>query len=129
MKKTVVFMLLVTVLLGCTPQESGDPALLTPQAGDGAAQETTFIEPTGEQIAAVEKEMAGWADGRWTEHTATWSPESGTFTLSATAGPGADETAIKGYCRILDEIASKHVPDVKVAAAVYFPSGAKIQCK
>ena len=73
--------------------------------------------------------MAELAKGRWTAHTAVWSPESGIFTLSATADPSADEAAIKSYCRILDDIAGKHLQGVKVSAAVFFQSGAKIECK
>ena len=129
MKKVLALVFLAAMLIGCSPQEGRDQGLMTPEAGEGAAQETGAVEPSSEQIEAVKQEMADWAEGRWTEHSAVWSPESETFVLSATAGPDADQTAIKGYCRILDEIASKHLPDIKVSAAVYFPSGAKIQCK
>jgi hypothetical protein len=116
-------------LVGCSQQGHKDSSLLTREAENGAGEEVGISEPTSEQITAVQKEMADWADGRWTEYSATWSPESSVFILSATADSSADGTAVKGYCRILDDIASNHLPGVKVSAAVYFQSGAKIVCK
>jgi hypothetical protein len=83
--------------------------------------------PTTEQIAAVQKEMAGLAEGHWAVHSAVWSPGSGKFFLTATANAGA--AAIKSCCRFLDDIAAKHLPGINISAAVYFQSGAKIECK
>jgi len=129
MKQIIGLVLLVWVFVGCSPQERANPSSMTLEAENAAAQETREIEPTSEQIDAVKREMAEWAEGRWTEHSAMWSPEAGVFILSATADPSADGTAIKGYCRILDDIASKHLQNVRVSAAVFFQSGAKIECK
>lgn len=129
MKQLCVLMLLVTLLLGCSLQAREQPSLLTPEAGDAAGEATNGGESAGEAVDAIEREMAGLAEGRWTEYSAFWSPEDGMFFLSATADPNSDAAAIKAYCRILDDIASKHLPGVKVSAAVFFQSGAKIECK
>jgi hypothetical protein len=124
MKQALALLLLLALLIGCTPQA---PADLGSPAGD--AGETGPAVPSGEQIDAAEKEMAALADGRWTEYSAVWSAETGTLTLSATAGPDADGDAVKAYCRLLDDLAARHLPGVKLSAAVYFQSGAKIECK
>jgi hypothetical protein len=129
MKQIIGFLLLVSVLISCSPQEHGNPRLMTLEAENGVLEETRPFEPGSEQIDAVKRDMAELAEGRWTEYSAVWSPESGIFILSVTADPTADETAIKGYCRIMDDIASKHLRDFKVSVAVFFQSGAKIECK
>jgi hypothetical protein len=128
MKQIVGFTLLVFLLFGCSPQGE-DSSLMTREAENAAVEETEVSEPTGEQIESVESEMAQLAEGRWTDYSATWSADSAIFLLSATADAGAGADDIKGYCRILDEIAGKHLADFKVSAAVYFQSGAKIECK
>ncbi len=129
MKQLVAVALLVFLVVSCDPGERADAGSTTPPTGNDAAGETGATEPAREQIEAVQKEMAQWAEGHWTEHSAVWSPESGTVTLSATAAPDAGADAIKSYCRILNDIAGKHLPGVKVSTAVYFQSGAKIECK
>jgi hypothetical protein len=128
MKQIVGFTLLVFLLFGCSPQGE-DSSLMTREAENAAVEETEVSEPTGEQIESVESEMAQLAEGRWTDYSATWSADPAVFLLSATADAGAGADDIKGYCRILDEIAGKHLADFKVSAAVYFQSGAKIECK
>jgi hypothetical protein len=129
MKQIVGFLLLLALLLGCAPQAQESSASTTQEARKAAAQESGAAEPTSQQIDAVRAEMAILAEGRWTEHSARWSPETGLFLLSATADADADATAIKAYCRLLDDVANKYLSGVKVSAAVFFQSGAKIQCK
>jgi len=129
MKRLLGMALLAMMLVSCGPQGNGSPSSLTPQTGNGAAGETGQIQPSREQIEAVNAEMAEWANGRWTEYAATWSPDAGVFSLSATADSAADADAIKSYCRILDDIVSKHLQEVKVSAAVFLQSGSKIECK
>ena len=125
MKRIIVFVVLVVLLVSCGSQEPG----VTREAENGAAGKPEISEPTSEQISAVESEMAQWADGRWTEYSAAWSADSEVILLSATAESSAGADDIKGFCRILDEIAGKYLADFKVSAAVYFQSGAKIECK
>ena len=120
MKRIIAVILLATALLGCSSPVSDDAPVVTVAADK---------QPTTEQIEAVNSELAAWAEGRWTEYSAAWSPEVGKLLLSVTAGGVTDEAVIKGYCRILDDIANQYLPDVAVSAAVYFPSGAKIECK
>ncbi|MFL7837298.1 MAG: hypothetical protein ACK2T4_08735 [Candidatus Promineifilaceae bacterium] len=129
MKFVMVFVLVVVLLVGCGSQTSGNTDLATQEAGDGGGEETGLVEPSSEQITAVESELAQWADGRWTDYSAAWSADVGKVLLTATAESGAGADDIKGYCRILDEIAGNYLADFKVSAAVYFQSGAKIECK
>jgi len=129
LKQLFGLVLLAAVLLGCGTQLREGTRQTNLEPENAAVEETESVEPTSAQIDAVKREMAAWAEGRWTEHSAAWSPESGKFVLSATAAADADRAAIKGYCRILDGIAKKHLPDFKVSAAVFFQSGAKIECK
>jgi hypothetical protein len=121
MKQITAVLLLIAFLTGCAPQNAADPTT--------AVQEPGQIVPSAAQIAAVQKEMADLAEGRWTDHSAVWSADSGKFLLTATATEDAGADAIKNYCRLLDDLAARQLPGINISAAVYFPSGAKIECK
>lgn len=84
-------------------------------------------EPTDEQLEAAEDEMAGWAEGRWSEYSVRWNAPTRTVALRVTADSAANRVAIEAYCDIMADIAHTRLSRSDFSASV-IQSGRVIAC-
>jgi|GEM_PF-972236 len=61
-----------------------------------------------ESIQALNNDLNGWAEGRWTDVVVGQS--DGELLVRVYAQSGANEVAINGYCKVLKDSATKYIP-------------------
>lgn len=69
---------------------------------------TSVITPISQNnISALEKDLKGWAEGRWEDVQVI---SSNGVIVRVYALPGANKVALDGYCNVLKESANKYIP-------------------